>query len=209
MDNKIFFVTGISTEVGKTIASAILVEALESDYWKPIQSGDLHFSDSDKIQSYISNKKTKIHPETFRLNTPASPHYSAEIDKIKINLNDFKIPKTDNHLIIEGAGGLLVPLNNEDTILDLIRQLNIPIILVANFYLGSINHTLLSINYLFEKNIKIDTLIFMGVTNNSSRDIIIKMTKGKIQNIIDIPHIEKIDKTSIYNEALKIKKHLS
>lgn len=196
-EKKTYFITGISTEVGKTIASAILVEALKSDYWKPIQSGDLHDSDSDKIRKFISNKKTVIHPERFRLRTPASPHYSAELDKVEINLDDFQIPNTDNHLIIEGAGGLFVPINEQDTILDLIHQFKIPVILVANYYLGSINHTLSSIKILEQKNIPIHSLIFMGKPNIPSRDIIKKMAGEYIQNYIEIPHLDEINPTTI------------
>jgi dethiobiotin synthetase len=201
MMKKTYFVTGISTEVGKTIASALLVEAMQADYWKPIQSGDLHYSDSDKIRELISNQKTIIHPEGFRLNTPASPHYSAEIDGINISLNDFNIPSTNNHLIIEGAGGLLVPINDKDTVLDVIQQFNIPVILVANYYLGSINHTLSSIRLLEQLNIPIHTLIFMGKANIASRDIIKKMSDGIINHYIEIPHLEEINAASILNQT--------
>ena len=81
---KKYFVTGIGTGVGKTVVSAILVEALKADYWKPIQCGELENSDSDIVRNLISNSQTKIHPETYRLKTPASPHYAAEVEKIKI-----------------------------------------------------------------------------------------------------------------------------
>ncbi len=199
--NKTYFVSGIGTEIGKTIVSAILVEALQADYWKPIQSGDLHYSDSDKIKDYISNDNTKIHSERFRLNTPASPHYSAEVGGVKIKKEDFQIPKTENHLIIEGAGGLLVPINEQETILDVISHLNIPVILVASYYLGSINHTLLSINQLIHKNIPITALIFNGAPTTSSRDIIIKMSKN-IPLVLDIPKLEEINSNTI-KEAIR------
>ena len=114
------FVTGISTEVGKTIASAIITEALEADYWKPIQAGDLDNSDSHKVERLISNKKIKIHPNSYALNTPMSPHAAAAIDGVHISIENIREPKTDNILVIEGAGGLLVPLNDSDTIFDLI-----------------------------------------------------------------------------------------
>ncbi|MEO1486207.1 MAG: dethiobiotin synthase, partial [Bacteroidota bacterium] len=116
-----YFVTGISTEVGKTVVSAILTEALEADYWKPVQAGDLEDSDSHKIERFISNEKTVIHPNAYALNTPMSPHAAAAIDGIDIDLEQIERPSTDNHLVIEGAGGLLVPLNDEDTIMDLIH----------------------------------------------------------------------------------------
>src|SRR5690606_8976042 len=115
-----YFVTGISTEVGKTVASAIVVESLRADYWKPIQAGDLDNSDSHKVESLISNSKTVIHPNSYALKTPMSPHAAATIDGITIDLEKIVPPKTDNHLVVEGAGGLLVPLNDTDNIFDLI-----------------------------------------------------------------------------------------
>src|SRR5690606_23736931 len=115
------FITGIGTDVGKTIASAIITEALEADYWKPVQAGDLDDSDSHKIKRYISNGKTVIHPNSYAFTTPASPHLSAAIEDITIDLKKIKEPKTTNHLVIEGAGGLFVPLNDNECIIDLIK----------------------------------------------------------------------------------------
>ena len=116
------FITGIGTDVGKTIASAIVTQALEADYWKPIQAGDLDNSDSHKIQKYISNNKTEIQENSYKLNTPASPHLAAAKDGITIDIKNIIEPKTTNHLVIEGAGGLLVPLNDTDCIIDLIQK---------------------------------------------------------------------------------------
>lgn len=116
------FVTGIGTDVGKTIAAAILTQALEADYWKPIQAGDLEHSDSIKVSTLLSNAKSQILENSYQLNTPASPHFSAQLDGITIDLNHIKEPKTSNHLVIEGAGGLLVPLNDTDCIIDLIQK---------------------------------------------------------------------------------------
>ena len=138
-----YFVVGISTEVGKTIVSAILTEALKADYWKPIQSGDLENSDTDKVRQLISNTRTVFHPNSYALHTPASPHLSAELDGIRIELSNIVRPETDNHLVIEAAGGLFVPLNEDDTMLDLLRPTD-KIVLVSRHYLGSINHTLLT-----------------------------------------------------------------
>ena len=137
------FITGIGTDVGKTIASAIITQALEADYWKPIQAGDLDNSDSHKIQRYISNDKTIIYENSYKLNTPASPHLAAKLDGITIDLKKITEPKTKNHLVIEGAGGILVPLNNSDCIIDLIQK-EYKVIVVSRHYLGSINHTLLT-----------------------------------------------------------------
>lgn len=181
--SKKYFITGISTEVGKTIASAIVTEALEADYWKPIQSGDLHYSDTDKVKGLISNSKSVFHSNSYALETPMSPHASAEIDGIQINLKEIKEPETKNHLVIEGAGGLLVPLNDTDTILDLIQS-NHKVIVVSRHYLGSINHTLLTVNLLKEKGFDV-SIIFSGNEHPTTESIIAKMTQVPILGRID------------------------
>ncbi|UFH36378.1 dethiobiotin synthase [Flavobacterium acetivorans] len=177
------FITGISTDVGKTIASAIIVEALEADYWKPIQAGDLDNSDSHKIKSYISNDKTIIHENSYKLNTPASPHLAAELDGITIDLKKIKEPNPDsyrdkNHLVIEGAGGIFVPINEKDCIVDLIQK-DYKVIIVSRHYLGSINHTLLTIEALKNRKINIAGIIFSGEENKSSESIIQNKTGVK------------------------------
>jgi len=172
------FITGISTDVGKTIASAIIVEALQADYWKPIQAGDLDNSDSHKIKRYISNDKTVIHENSYKLNTPASPHLAAELDGITIDLKQIKEPKTQNHLVIEGAGGLFVPINDTDCVIDLIQK-DYKGIVVSRHYLGSINHTLLTIEALKNKKINIAGIIFSGEENKSSESIILNKTGVK------------------------------
>ncbi|MDG2433020.1 dethiobiotin synthase [Flavobacterium sp.] len=169
------FVTGIGTDVGKTIASSIITESLQADYWKPIQAGDLDNSDSHKIERYISNDKTVIHPNSYKLNTPASPHLAAEIDGITIDIARIIVPETDNHLVIEGAGGLFVPLNNQDTIIDLIQP-DYKVVVVSRHYLGSINHTLLTIEALQHRNIKIAGIIFSGKQNLATESIILSKT---------------------------------
>lgn len=185
------FITGISTDVGKTIVSSIIVEALEADYWKPIQAGDLENSDSHKIQSYISNDSTVIHDNGYKLNTPASPHLAAEIDKITINLNQIIEPKTTNHLVIEGAGGLLVPLNSSDYIIDLIQK-DYKVIVVSRHYLGSINHTLLTLEALESRNIPVAGIVFSGDENPSSEGIILSKTNAKcIGRIENEPYFDR------------------
>ncbi len=169
------FVTGISTEVGKTMASAILTEALEADYWKPIQAGDLNNTDSHKVASLISNTKTKIHPSSYELKTPMSPHAAAEIDKVRIDRFHINEPATENHLIIEGAGGILVPLNEEDTIFDIIMP-NYKVVVVSRHYLGSINHTLLTIGWLQQKGYDVSVL-FSGDANPHTENIILHKTR--------------------------------
>jgi dethiobiotin synthetase len=172
------FITGISTDVGKTIASSIIVEALEADYWKPIQAGDLDNSDSHKIQCYIFNDKTVIHETSYKLNTPESPHIAAERDGITIDLKQIKEPQTQNHLVIEGAGGVFVPLNDTDCIIDLIQK-DYKVIVVSRHYLGSINHTLLTIEALQNRKINIAGIIFSGDQNQASEAIILHKTGVK------------------------------
>ncbi len=179
------FITGIGTDIGKTIASAIITQALEADYWKPIQAGDLDNSDSHKIQRYISNNKTTIHENSYKLNTPASPHLAAELDGIKINLKQIVEPKTKTHLVIEGAGGVLVPLNDSDCVIDLIQK-DYKVIVVSRHYLGSINHTLLTIEALKNRKITVCGIIFSGDENKATESIILKKTNvkliGRIEN---------------------------
>lgn len=190
MSQKKIFVTGISTDVGKTIASAILVEALQADYWKPVQAGDLHYSDTHKVQGYVSNKKSVFYPNSYALNTPMSPHESARLDGVKVKLNEIKKPETKNHLIIEGAGGLLVPLNDSDTILDIIKS-DYKVVVVSRHYLGSINHTLMTIQLLQQKGFDV-VLLYSGDKHKSTESIIEKMTGIEvIGRIEDEPYFDK------------------
>jgi dethiobiotin synthetase len=170
-----YFVTGIGTEVGKTIVSAILTEALEADYWKPIQAGDLNNSDSHKVQRLVSNKKTVFHKNSFALKTPMSPHAAAEIDNVKITSKKIKRQKTENNLVIEGAGGLLVPISDKETIANLMQPED-RIILVSRHYLGSINHTLLTVEALKSRGLDCLGIIFSGEENIASETIIEKMS---------------------------------
>ena len=187
---KTYFITGISTEVGKTVASAIIVEALKADYWKPIQAGELDHCDTKKVKQLISNTTSIFHKNSYALKTPMSPHASAEIDNITIDTSKIKPPKTKNNLVIEGAGGLLVPLNNTETILDIIPK-NGEVIVVSRHYLGSINHTLLTLNLLEQKGFK-TKLIFNGNEHKTTEDIILKMSNSEyIGRINEEPYFDK------------------
>ncbi|MAZ73996.1 MAG: dethiobiotin synthase [Flavobacteriaceae bacterium] len=179
-----YFVTGISTEVGKTIASAILTEALQADYWKPIQAGELDNSDTHKVQRLVSNKRTTFHPSTYHLKSPMSPHAAAELDGVKISAKKMKRPETQNTLVIEGAGGILVPLNQTETIVDLIHK-DDKVIVVSRHYLGSINHTLLTVAALKTRNLNVIGIIFSGTQNPSTESIISEMTKVPILGRIE------------------------
>lgn len=171
-----YFISGIGTGVGKTIAAAIVCEALKADYWKPVQAGDLDQSDTMMVQSLISNSVTRFFPERFSLSQPMSPHAAAAIDGIRISPRDFSLPETSNKLVIEGAGGLMVPLNEHYMMIDLIEDFNSPVILVSRNYLGSINHTLLSAEALQKRSIPILGIIFNDTPNESTEKLITDYT---------------------------------
>lgn len=177
------FVTGISTGVGKTIVSAIFTEALKADYWKPVQAGDLDNSDTDKVKDLISNDITKFHPCSYELKSPMSPHAAAEIDGIRIDRFHINEPETTNNLVIEGSGGILVPLNEEDTMFDIIMP-DYKVVVVSRNYLGSINHSLLTINWLQKKGYDV-SVIFSGAANPQTENIILHKTGVSLLGRID------------------------
>ncbi|MGB0897387.1 MAG: dethiobiotin synthase [Flavobacteriaceae bacterium] len=188
--NKQFFITGIGTDVGKTVVAAILTEALEADYWKPVQAGDLDTGDAHAVEKLISNEQTTIHSNSYGLKTPMSPHAAAKIDGVTIDVSKITPPITDNHLVIEGAGGVLVPLNDSNTILDLIQP-DYKVIVVSRHYLGSINHSLMTIQLLQSKGFEV-YVIFNGEAHQSTEDIIEKMTGVTVLGRIDEePYIDK------------------
>jgi dethiobiotin synthetase len=178
------FITGIGTDVGKTVASAIVTQALEADYWKPIQAGDLDHSDSHKVRALVANTKSVFHPNAYALNTPASPHLAAAKDGVRIDINKIVETKVENHLVIEGAGGVLVPLNDTECVIDLIQK-DHKVIVVSRHYLGSINHTLLTIEALQNRKIKVAGIIFSGDENKATEDIILNKTEIKCIGRID------------------------
>lgn len=180
--------------MGKTIASAVIVESLHADYWKPVQSGDLDNTDTDCVRSLVSNKKTVFHTEAYRLTQPFSPHKSAALDNIVIDLNTIELPQTNNRLVIEGAGGLMVPLNDNDLIIDLIKKFDAQVILVSQNYLGSINHTLMSIEILKSQGLVLKNLIVCGERNESSEEVIARWANLEI---INIPFFNNLSKASI------------
>ena len=198
---KRFFITGISTDVGKTVVAAIVTEALQADYWKPVQAGDLENSDSRKVVALLSNEKSFIHKNSYALSYPMSPHAAAELDGIQIDLSKIQMPETDNHLVIEGAGGLLVPLNQSHTILDLIDP-SYKVIVVSRHYLGSINHSLLTIERLQEHGLD-PSVIFNGSENAATELVIANMTGVKVLGRIDEEKV--IDKGVIKRYAATLR----
>jgi dethiobiotin synthetase len=176
MEQKKYLVTGIGTDVGKTVVSAIIAQALEADYWKPIQSGELDNSDSHKINR-LTNDLVQVLPERYRLNEPLSPHASAAIDGVQLHLSELTLPQTDRNLLVEGAGGLMVPINDTDLLIDAFKQWNLPVIIVSRHYVGSINHTLLTIEALQNRGIAIKGLVFVGDENTGTESFILNHTK--------------------------------
>ncbi len=189
-----FIVAGIGTEIGKTFISSILVEALEANYWKPIQSGGLDYTDTDTVKGLIANQKSVFYPEAYRLTQPLSPHAAAEIDGVTIEVEDFQLPQTTAPLVVELAGGLMVPLNNDVLNIDLIEKFNLPVVLVTRNYLGSINHTLLSVHLLQSRGIAIKGLIFNGLSNPATESFILNHTK--------LPLLAKVEEHSEITPSL-------
>lgn len=182
--NSTYFITGISTEVGKTVAAAIVTEALQADYWKPVQAGELDNSDTHKVKNLVTNDISQYHDNSFALETPMSPHAAAAIDGVAVTLSKIKRPKTKNTLVIEGAGGLLVPLNDRETILDLIHPGD-KVIVVSRHYLGSINHTLMTIETLKQKGLENIAIIFSGEEHPTTEAVITKMSGATILGRIE------------------------
>jgi len=177
---KKYFITAISTDSGKTLVSAILTNALQADYWKPVQAG-LEQTDAAWMRKMLHSGHSMIHPEAYALQLAASPHAAAKQEGIEIDLAQIQLPDTNgNDLVIEGAGGVLVPLNDTAVVADLITQFDAEVILVSNHYLGSINHTLLTAQELKRRNIKVKGIIFNGPSNEETERIILKHTGYKM-----------------------------
>jgi dethiobiotin synthetase len=203
---KRIFVAGIGTGIGKTVVSAILAEALHADYWKPVQCGDIENMDRQKVASLISNYTTRYYPEAYVFQTSASPHYAAEMENMIIKPEQLEMPASDIRILIEGAGGLLVPLSKDYLVIDLIKHLKASVILVAKNYLGSINHTLMSIEVLKQRNIDVLGIIFNGKNYFDNEEII-----HHFSNITCLGKIEEastLNKDFVKEQAIKLKESL-
>ncbi|MFN8308522.1 MAG: dethiobiotin synthase [Chitinophagales bacterium] len=199
MDRKIF-ITGIGTGIGKTISSAVLCEAWQADYWKPVQAGDLDATDRMKVAELISNEKTVAHPEQFLLKEPAAPYMASRKEGFEIQQEDFQFPSTSNKLLIEGAGGLFVPINPHYFFIDFIVDHQLPVVLVVSPYLGAINHTLLSLEALQKRSIPVKGLILNG--NNEAAAFIADATK--IPVLLELPQTENLNKNWVKQQAQKV-----
>lgn len=192
-----YFITAIDTDVGKTIISAIVVKALGAAYWKPIQCGDLAFSDTMKVESLVENVST--YSEAYALAFPLSPHESARLSDVKVRLEKFNLPN-ETPIVVEGAGGVMVPLNDHgDLVIDIAKKIDAQIIVVIKNYLGSINHSLLTIDYLKRNNYKIKGLVINGESTPSSESIIEKISGCKI--LFRTPFCENVNSAFIEEQA--------
>ncbi|MCF8465733.1 MAG: dethiobiotin synthase [Flavobacteriales bacterium] len=198
MSVKGLFITGIGTDVGKTVASAVITKALEADYWKPVQCGDLDNSDSIKIARLTGLNAL---PEAYRLNAPMSPHAAADLEGVELKIDKIELPKSDKTIVVEGAGGVMVPFNSKESYLDLMVKLNLPVVLVTRHYLGSINHTMLSWNVLKEAGLNVVALVISGAPHES--------TESHFATQMDVPFIriselKEVNSNTIASEAERL-----
>ncbi len=187
-------ILGIHTGIGKTIASAVIAEAIGADYWKPVQAG-LEERDAALVMQLLTNGAERVHPEAFLLTQPMSPHAAAEIDGVVIDYTKFEWPQTDKTLLVETAGGILSPMSGNTTMADFVAYYKLPAILVMQNYLGSINHTLLSIEVLKSRGIKLLGIVISGAAYESSESFIEQY--AGVQIIARIPHLPELNNDSV------------
>ena len=192
-----FFITGTDTAVGKTVVSALLCAALDAIYWKPIQTGTREGSDAKTVMRLAELSAARILPEAYRFTPPVSPHLAARRAGVQIKLAKIRrpwIPPRDN-LIVEGAGGALVPINPSQLMTDLMRQLKLPVLLVSRTSLGTINHTLLSLAALRRARLSLGGVVMVGKPNRDNREAIERY--GGIAVVGVVPRLEKIDRQAL------------
>jgi dethiobiotin synthetase len=187
--NRSFAVSGTDTGVGKTLFSAALTVALDGYYWKPVQSGLDEETDSEVV-ARLGVHPARIVPEAYRLRTPASPHLSARLDGITIDAERLVPPETDAPLVIEGAGGLLVPLTDRLLFVDLFARWQVPVILCARTALGTINHSLLSLEALRNRDVPIFGITFIGEENVETRRIIVEVSG--VRSLGGLPRLSNV-----------------
>jgi dethiobiotin synthetase len=206
------FLTGIGTDVGKTLVAAILTEALHADYWKPVQAGFAEGTDAGSVRELVSNAQSVIHDELYRLHTPASPHIAARKDGITIEKDTIVsqshslLSLTGNRpLLVEGAGGLLVPLNEQFMVGDLVQALHARVIIVSRNYLGSINHSLLTAAYCRSHNIDVAGWIFNDDYLSYEEEIV---QWSGYPSLGSIPHMALINRETIHMQAMRLQETL-
>jgi len=198
-------ILGNHSGIGKTIASAVLAEAMGADYWKPVQAG-IEERDTLVVKRLLANGGGRVHDEALLLSQPLSPHAAAAIDGVEVDFTTFAWPKTDKTLLVETAGGILSPMSATTTMADFVAHFHMPAILISQNYLGSINHTLLSIEVLKDRGIRMLGLVMNGIANESSETFITQYSKIPI--IARIPHFDNLDSDSIAACAGQIKHSL-
>ncbi|HLW81425.1 MAG TPA: dethiobiotin synthase [Candidatus Acidoferrales bacterium] len=189
-----FFITGTDTGVGKTTVAALLCAALDAIYWKPIQTGTRDGADRSTILRLANLPRHRALPEAYRFSPPVSPHLAAQRARVRIALHKIRLPKIAplENLIVEGAGGVLVPINSTQLMTDLMSHLRLPVLLVARTSLGTINHTLLSIAALRAANLDLRGVIMVGKPNRENRRAIEHY--GKIEVVGSVPPLKKMNR---------------
>ena len=191
-----FIVTGTDTGIGKTVFAAALVRALDGIYWKPVQAGLTGETDSAVVRRLSGLSKDRILPEAYRLATPASPHLAAKRDGLEIDVDTLTPPDTRLPLVIEGAGGLMVPLTRHALQIDLFAFWGTPVILCASTKLGTINHSLLSIEALKRRALPLLGIAFIGEENAESERTIVEL--GQIRCLGRLPHLDPLDAPTLH-----------
>jgi dethiobiotin synthase len=200
---KHLFVTGTDTGVGKTVVSAILTGGISANYWKPIQCGLQGQTDTEFVQEVTGLSADHFHKETYRLTQPLSPHAAAEMDNVQIDSEKLCLPKANcgRTLIVEGAGGIMVPLNQDFYMLDLMKKLDIPILLVARSTLGTINHTLLSLQALRSHGLTVLGIVMNGPRHRGNKEALEKY--GEIKVLAEVEPIAEMQSIDCSAEYLK------
>ena len=205
MSRKVVIV-GIGTGVGKTLVSAIACKALGAAYWKPIQTGYLSGKgdrDADEVQKLSA---CKVYPEAYLFEEPLSPHAAAAIDGKRVDIGQIGVPQHEGQLVIEGAGGLMVPLNESTLYIDLLEKWQFPVILVVRHYLGNINHTLLSVEALQKRKIPILGLVMSGNPLPETVSAIENFSGQPI--LLHIPELDEVNEEVVEGLAKELRGEL-
>ncbi len=197
------FVTGTDTGVGKTVAAACLARAWRAGYWKPVQTGTAAGDDDTATVVALAGVSAEhVYAPAYALRAPLSPHAAAELDGVRITMDAIALPQTAHPLVVEGAGGLFVPLNDRDFMIDLMARLALPILLVARSTLGTINHTLLSLTALRSRGLPIAGVVLNGPPNAGNRAAIERF--GQVRVLAELPRVDPLDNAAVERLAARI-----